>query len=62
LGKEIREVLTGYDLPVFGCGTFQRILYAKTAATGQSVVDAEPEGEASKEINNLMTELEEFAK
>lgn len=62
LGKEVRDVLTGYKLPVFTCGTFQRITYAKTAANGSTVLDAEPNGEATNEIRQLISELREFSK
>lgn len=61
LGKEIRDVLAGYDLPVFENGTFQRIVYAKTAATGSTVLDEEPNGEAANEIKNLVNELKRFS-
>ncbi len=60
LGKEVRDVLSGYELPVFKSGTFQRISYAKTAANGSTVLDAEPNGEASNEIRQLVKELKEF--
>jgi chromosome partitioning protein len=61
LGKEIRDALSGYDLPVFRYGTFQRVIYAKSAAIGSTVIDTEPNGEAAKEITLLTKELEEFA-
>ena len=60
LGKEIRGILGGYNFPVFNNGTFQRIIYAKTAATGSTVLDAEPNGEAASEIRKLIIELKEF--
>lgn len=62
LGKEIREALSGYGLPVFENGTFQRIVYAKTAIDGKTVIDAEPESEAANEIKRIAKELEEFIK
>lgn len=62
LGKEIREALSSYELPVFQAGTFQRIVYAKTAATGNTVIDAEPNSEASQEIKQVVKELKGFAK
>lgn len=61
LGKEIRDVLMGYELPVFKNGTFQRIIYAKTAANGSTVLDTEPNGEAANEIKELIKELKEFS-
>ena len=62
LGKEIREVLTQYDLPVFKEGTFQRIVYAKTAASGSTVFHNDPNGEAANEIKKIAYELKEFIK
>lgn len=60
LGKEVRNVLQNYDLPVFNAGTAQRVIYAKTAATGETVLDHEPNGEAAKEVRSIVKELEEF--
>lgn len=60
LGKEVRDALNGYELPVFKSGTFQRVIYAKTAASGSTVIDTDPNGDAASEINNIVKELEEF--
>jgi chromosome partitioning protein len=62
LGKEVREALGGYELPVFTQGTFQRIIYAKTAAIGSTVLDMESNNEAANEIRAIAKELVEFAK
>jgi chromosome partitioning protein len=35
----------------------QRVLYPTTAASGTTVLDVEPHGEAAKEIRALMQEL-----
>ena len=40
LGKEIRDALSGYNIPVFKSGTFQRIAYVKTAATGTTTYNS----------------------
>jgi chromosome partitioning protein len=37
IGKEVRDVLNEYGLPVFRSGTFQRVTYATTAAEGCTV-------------------------
>lgn len=60
LSKEIAEALEGYGLPVFKNYTTQRVLYAKSAVLGSSVLDAEPEGEAAKEIMAIVEELKRF--
>ena len=60
LSKEIGEALEGYGLPVFTHFTSQRDIYPKTAATGSTVLDAEPSGEAAAEIRAIAQELKEF--
>lgn len=60
LGNEIGEALEGYDLPVFKQFTTQRVIYAKSAATGSTVLDAEPNSEAAAEVRALAQELKEF--
>jgi len=61
LGNEVREVLENYGFPVFKHGTFQRIIYAKTAATGTTVLDNESNSNAANEIRLMAQELKEFA-
>lgn len=61
LGKEIGEALEEYGLPVFKNFTTQRVVYAKSAATGATVLDAEASGEAAAEIHRIAQELKEFA-
>ncbi len=60
LSKEIGEALEGYGLPVFKNYTTQRVIYAKSAAVGSSVLDVEHEGEAAKEIMAIVEELKRF--
>lgn len=60
LSKEIGEALEGYGLPVFKNFTTQRVVYAKSAAVGSSVLDVEHEGEAAKEIMAIVEELKRF--
>ena len=61
LAREVREALEGYNIPVFKHGTFQRIIYAKTAAVGSTVLDIEPNSNASTEIKLITKELKEFS-
>lgn len=60
LCKDVREALNSYELPIFKNGTFQRVIYAKTAATGSTVLDVEPNNSAAIEIKQLAQELKEF--
>jgi chromosome partitioning protein len=49
--------LADYGLPILSVRIMQRVLYPTTAATGTTVLDEEPHGEAAKEIQSLMHEL-----
>jgi chromosome partitioning protein len=60
LGREIGEALEGYGLPVLKSFTTQRVIYPKSAATGTSVLDADPDSDAAREIRRLVRELKEF--
>jgi len=58
LGQEVTEALVDYALPILSIRIMQRVLYPTTAATGTTVLDVEPQGEAAKEIRALMHELQ----
>ena len=60
LGNEIREALEGYDLPVFKNFTTQRVIYAKSAATGLTVLSTETKEDAANEIRAIANELKDF--
>ena len=57
IGKEISVALSDYGLPVLETSITQRVIYPTSASMGSSVLDEEPTGEASKEINNLTNEI-----
>ena len=57
IGAEVNEALAGYGLPVLEARISQRVIYPGTAATGTTVLDEEPDGDASKEIRALATEI-----
>jgi chromosome partitioning protein len=61
LGKEVREALEGYGLPIFSSGTSQRVVYAETAATGSTVLDAGLNSDAANEVKKIAEELKAFA-
>ena len=60
LGNEIRQALTEYGLPMLINQTVQRQIYARSAAEGLTPMDAEPNGEATKEISALVREIKNF--
>lgn len=57
IGKEISTALADYDLPVLKTNITQRVIYPTSASKGSSVLDDEPNGEASKEILSLTNEI-----
>ena len=60
LSREIREALEGYNLPVFANYTTQRVIYAKSAVTGATVLNSEPNSDAANEIRAISSELKRF--
>jgi chromosome partitioning protein len=61
IAHEAREALEGYQLPIFKSYTSQRVIYANSAATGSTVLDADPEGPAAQEIRTLLQEMMTWA-
>ena len=57
LGQEVAEALAGYGLPVLDSRIMQRVAYPSTAATGQTVFDIEPNGDAAADFRALKNEL-----
>jgi len=57
LSNEIGEALTGYELPVLKGFTTQRVIYAKSAAAGLSVLDMDSTGDAAKEVQEIANEI-----
>lgn len=62
IGAEITDALRGYGLPVLESRITQRVSYPSTAAGGTTVNDAEPEGDAAKEIAALANEIKQLLK
>lgn len=60
IGAEVVEALSGYGLPVLDSRITQRVSYPSTAAVGTTVSDAEPDGEAAREIMALANEIKQL--
>ncbi|MEG9250220.1 ParA family partition ATPase [Arthrobacter sp. Soc17.1.1.1] len=60
IGKDIAQVLEGYELPVLTSRIHQRVDYPGTAATGSTVLEMYPKSEAAKEVLELIAEVEQF--
>ena len=57
IGAEVAEALSDYGLPVLKSRITQRVSYPGTAAGGTTVNDAEPNGEAAREVIELANEI-----
>lgn len=57
IGEEIIDALQGYDLPVLDSKIIQRVIYPTSAVSGLTAFDNEPNGAASKEMNDLLNEI-----
>jgi chromosome partitioning protein len=60
IGRDVKEALSGYPLPVLKSQIGQRVGFAESAARGQTVLETEPQGTASKEILTLVNEILEM--
>ncbi|EBX4227528.1 peptide transporter [Salmonella enterica subsp. enterica serovar Senftenberg] len=60
IGAEVTEALSGYGLPVLESRITQRVSYPSTAAGGTTVIDAEPGGEAAREVQALANEIKQL--
>ena len=57
LGAEVAEALQGYGLPVLAARIYQRVSYPSTAASGRTVFDTEPSGDAAMDFAVLRDEI-----
>jgi len=62
IGAEVAEALKGYDLPILETRITQRVSYPGTAAIGTTVLETEPNGDASAEILALTNEIKTILK
>jgi chromosome partitioning protein len=57
IGAEVTEALIGYGLPVLESRITQRVSYPGTAAVGTTVLDADADGDAAREVRALVDEI-----
>lgn len=60
IGRDVVSALKEYDVPVLLAQVCQRVSFADSAAQGQTVLEIEPHGTASREIEALVTEIVAF--
>jgi chromosome partitioning protein len=57
IGKEVFDVLAGYGLPILKSAVSQRVIFAVSAASGDTAMDMEQAGAAAQEVKALAGEV-----
>jgi len=57
IGRDVAEALGSYDIPVLKSSVSQRVAFAESAASGQTVLETDRNGSAAREILALVDEL-----
>lgn len=61
ISKSAKEALADLPFPVLTAEITQRVIFAETAATGETVSEREPKGAAAREVAAFIAELERMA-
>lgn len=57
IGRDVTEALSAYELPVLKAQICQRVSFAESAAGGSTVLEMDPHGLASQEVQAVVEEL-----
>ena len=57
IGRDVVEALSEFGIQVLEAQVCQRVPFAESAATGRTVLESDPKGQAAKEITALTNEL-----
>ena len=57
IGRDVAEALGSYNIPVLQSSVSQRVAFAESAASGQTVLETDRNGSAAREILALVDEL-----
>lgn len=61
IGRDVTEALMSYEVPILKSALVQRVSFAESAAKGQTVLDTDPKGTASKEVLAMVDEILDIA-
>ena len=57
IGRDVRDALATYDVPVLESSVTQRVVFAEAAAAGSSVSEIDPGSSAATEITAVLNEV-----
>ena len=57
IGRDVRDALAEFKVPVLDAAVCQRVVFAESAATGKAVFEVDNQSPATEEINALTAEL-----
>lgn len=57
LAKDINDTLEHFQLKILNSRTSQRVLYSEALSSGKTVIELDPNGDASSEIKNITQEV-----
>lgn len=60
IGRDVAEALAPLEIPVLSSQLHQRVAFADSAASGLSVIEADPNSEATREVYALAAEVVAF--
>ncbi len=60
IGRDVLKALAEFEIPILRSEVCQRVPFAESAATGQTVLETDPKGQAAKEIIALTQEILEM--
>ncbi len=60
IGRDVREALSTYAVPVMEATLTQRVIFAEAAARGLSVGEVDPNGSAETEVKAMLDELKGY--
>lgn len=60
IGRDARDALAAYEVPVLEASVTQRVIFAEAAAAGLSVAEVDPGGSAETEVQAVLKELKGY--
>jgi len=57
IARDVTDALAGYELPVMNSQLCQRVSFAETAGEGRTVLEVDPNSQASEEVRALVEEV-----